>query len=353
MQVDFRLSNSRNVIIIFFVFLLILNSVWMIHYQGIGFWETILDSFIILSSLYAIALFLDSQSNMYFLTSNNFLSVFIQNIVISYIWTQLCALGLKYLIHDPVYTMFWQSTFFVRWIIGWLVLTFLCFYNFMSAKINEQREIIQLNRDTNDLRKEAELFKLRQQIQPHFLFNSLNSINALVKIDPNQSRDMIQKLSLLLRHTLKKDEDKLVSLPQEIEDLELYLSIEQVRFGDRLQVIKNIKEDTSDNLMPPFLIQPLVENAIKFGLYGTLGSVEINVDIHEDEDYTYFKIKNPFDDDAAQVRGTGFGLKSIKRRLYLLYARNDLLQIHQEQDGDGQKYFIVSMQIPHQLNFKS
>lgn len=220
----------------------------------------------------------------------------------------------------------WGNTFFILGIIFWILLSFFSVTYYLSCIISVQKEQLHVETHVQQLKNDAELFKLRQQLHPHFLFNSLNSINALIGIDPKLAREMLMKLSTFLRQTLKKEDDQLVLLSSELEELHLYLDIEKVRFGDRLLVEESIPEQLSDIKIPPFLLQPLVENAIKFGLYGTLGNVLISLRVTEMEHFFKFEISNPFDEESIAPKGTGFGLKSIARRLYLLYARNDLLK---------------------------
>ena len=176
------------------------------------------------------------------------------------------------------------------------------------------------------LAREAELFNLRQQLQPHFLFNSLNSISALAGSQPEQARKMIQQLSDFLRGTLKKDDQQFSTLEKELQHLSLYLEIEKVRFGHRLKTEIIADEQTNKLLLPSLLLQPIVENAIKFGLYDSVGEVLIKIRASAHENYLAIEIQNPFD--AATVTaqsGTGFGLSSVQRRLFLLFSRNDLL----------------------------
>jgi LytS/YehU family sensor histidine kinase len=133
---------------------------------------------------------------------------------------------------------------------------------------------------------------------------------------------------------------------EELAYLEAYLAIESVRFGDRLQVIYK-KEYTDDARMPPFLLQPLIENAIKFGLNGQTGTVHIHVDIFLENQTLIITIRNPYDPLSAPARGTGFGLEGIRRRLYLLYGRDDLVQTIQEENT-----FTTILKIP-QLHVQS
>ena len=191
----------------------------------------------------------------------------------------------------------------------------------------DQEEEDARKRDLEKLAKDAELFKLRQQLQPHFLFNSLNSINALIGLRPDEARKMVQQLSDFLRGTLKKEEHQWVSLKEELQYLQLYLDIEKVRFGNRLSTVID-KDDTPDDAkLPALLLQPIVENAIKFGLYDTTGETKISIMVKKENDKLIVEVNNPFDPETATPQqGTGFGLKSVQRRLYLLFARNDLLK---------------------------
>jgi len=191
------------------------------------------------------------------------------------------------------------------------------------------------------LAREAELHKLRHQLQPHFLFNALNSVNALVGRQPEQAREMIDKLAQFYRATLRHHEEQLVPLAEEWQRLEQYLAIEQVRFGHRLQVTVYITH-CLDFPVPPLLLQPLIENAIKHGLYGTTEPVHIRLEGAIEEPNLQLQLCNPFDaTQPAAAPGSGFGLTSVKRRLALLYGRRDLLRIQKNNDQ-----FCIQLTLP-------
>ena len=192
-----------------------------------------------------------------------------------------------------------------------------------------------------ELSKEAELTQLRQQLQPHFLFNSLNSINALVVSQPKKAREMVLQLSEFLRGTIRKDHQQWMNLEEELNYLKMYLEIEKVRFGHRLSVDFELAEETKSMLLPQLLIQPLLENAIKHGLYGFTGAVKITLHARKESNYLLLKITNPFDPEGASPQGTGFGLSSIERRLFLLFGRKDLLETNVENHT-----FSVELKIP-------
>jgi len=138
---------------------------------------------------------------------------------------------------------------------------------------------------------------------------------------------MIQQLSDFLRGNLKKEDQKWVPLSEELQYLQLYLDIEKVRFGHRLSTVLDIDPQEQDVRIPPMLLQPIVENAIKFGLYDTTEAITIRITGRKRADFFEIEIQNPFDPETSYPKvGTGFGLTSVKRRLYLLFARNDLLE---------------------------
>jgi LytS/YehU family sensor histidine kinase len=214
---------------------------------------------------------------------------------------------------------------------GWL------FFYIKEHQQNELRE-----KETEKLMREAELSGLRQQFQPHFIFNSLNSISALAGTNPSLARKMIEQLSDFLRGTVKKESNLLVSLKDEFNHLQLYLDIEKVRFGHRLIAEAKADEIALEMKLPSLLLQPVLENAIKFGLYDTVGEVVISLVAKAEKNYLVVEIKNPFDPSSASSKpGTGFGLNSVQRRLSLLFYRNDLLTTQQDENT-----FTTAIKIP-------
>jgi len=188
----------------------------------------------------------------------------------------------------------------------------------------------------------AELDNIHQQLQPHFLFNSLNSIGALTEINPKEANRMILLLSDFLRGTLRKDIQTLIPISEEIEQVKRYLEIEKIRFGHRLKTEFNIDTDCLQTPVPPLLLQPVIENAIKFGLYGSTGEVTIYVGVEQQENGLVIEVRNPYDSEFTQYKtGKGFGLTSIKRRLMLLFNQYDLLTTEKHD-----KLFITKILIP-------
>ncbi len=256
----------------------------------------------------------------------------------------LISRGILWLIfrNDQHYTQALSASTGLRFGILFLLISCMSLISLLWYTQEEQKKMNQRKADSEKLAKEAELFKLRQQLQPHFLFNSLNSISALTGTQPEKARHMIQQLSDFLRGTLKKDDQQWNTLEEELQSLRLYLDIEKVRFGHRLQTEIICADEVLLLKLPSLLLQPIVENAIKFGLYDTTDDVLIKLDATSEKNYLKITIQNPFDPETSQpLKGTGFGLSSVQRRLFLLFARQDLLRTNKEEQT-----FITTILIP-------
>lgn len=227
------------------------------------------------------------------------------------------------------------------WVFYPALLLVFCVVEAQQRRIEEIEQRYALQQDAAALLKEAELFKLRQQLQPHFLYNSLNAISALTITAPDKATEMISRLADFLRTAVKQGKNELVPLSEELDYLRQYLWIEAVRFGDRLRIEWHGEEEVDGAHIPPFLLQPVMENAIRFAVYGKTGAVVISIGIERSEDMLRITIHNPYDPSLKPARGTGFGLEGIRRRLWLVYARQDLLHTS---GADG--YFTTTLLIP-------
>jgi len=166
------------------------------------------------------------------------------------------------------------------------------------------------------LAREAELAALRLQIHPHFLFNALHSISALTTLRPTQARDMTVRLADFLRRNLRLGDRPTVTLAEEIELVDDYLALEELRFGDRLQVVRDIGPDLSQGHLPPLLLQPLVENAVKHGLSSLTGPMTLELTARHEGSELVLCVTNEYDPDAATgTLGTGLGLANTRERL--------------------------------------
>lgn len=217
-------------------------------------------------------------------------------------------------------------------LIAVLFYTFL-FYNRLDEKQKEETKL-------RDLVTQTQLNELKSQINPHFLFNSLNSVSYLTIAEPEKAQEMVIKLSSFLRYSLKHKQNQLVSIDQEIEHIKLYLEIEKVRFGDKLQTDFQI-EGCKECQIPNMILQPIYENAIKYGVYETTSQVIIKTTAYQAKDEMIFKVSNNYDPDAVVKKGEGIGLLNIRKRLGLVYGNTTLLSVSNENE-----IFTVTLVIP-------
>ena len=168
--------------------------------------------------------------------------------------------------------------------------------------------------------REAELRALRAQIDPHFLFNSLNSISGLVGVDPQRARSMCQRLGDFLRDSLTLGGAGRIPLSREIALVRQYLEIEQVRFGARLMVGSTMSAHAGTAMVPALLLQPLVENAVRHGIATLIEGGVVGITAERAGDRVVIVVENPRDPEAKARPGTGMGLDIVRRRLAAAFA---------------------------------
>ncbi|ACU03754.1 histidine kinase internal region [Pedobacter heparinus DSM 2366] len=245
---------------------------------------------------------------------------------------------------EKTYMNFLSFSLTVRFLILFVFIAWCALANILWYRLEEQSATQERLLAAQNLSKEAELNKLRHQLQPHFLFNSLNSVYALTMVNPKEAGTMITKLASFLRGTLKRDDEVWVSVAEEMEYIGLYLDIEKVRFSHRLNIDVKIADNTLNLRLPGTLLQPIVENAIKFGLYNTAAAITISLDVRLQHNHLVIRVQNPFDPELKATGGTGFGLTAIRRRLYLLFADERLLRT----DVMDENIFVTTLKIPQQ-----
>ncbi|MHA4894888.1 sensor histidine kinase [Pedobacter sp. PWIIR3] len=271
------------------------------------------------------------------------LFVLVLTLMLGLIITVVSKVALNMLFADDLtYQSFLDLSVIIRFIIMFVFLAWCALANILWYRLEEQSATQDRLLTAQNLSKEAELNKLRHQLQPHFLFNSLNSVYALTIVNPKEAGTMITKLAAFLRGTLKRDDEVWVNVAEEMEYIQLYLDIEKVRFSHRLNIDVKIDEDSLSMCLPGTLLQPIVENAIKFGLYNTSVPITIAMHVKVEHGVLVIKVQNPYDPEMKATGGTGFGLTAIKRRLYLLFADEQLLQTNATSDN----LFITTLKIP-------
>lgn len=335
-----RIKNSIDQIVWWLCWYFFVATV--VHQFGIDWYLSFADSTMMLLLLLLTSCSTYFAFNKFQKTGNRFF-VILWNIALSWISVFILGLVLRYIyVDDLKYLTFLDSSMVVRFTWFFIMNLLVTVIYGLQVNILEQKKLEAHNNENANLMKDAELSGLRLQLQPHFLFNSLNSINALIGTEPAKARSMVLQLSEFLRGTLQRDNKKMISLQEEINHLKIYLEIEKVRFGHRLITQIEIPENCLNMMVPPLILQPIVENAIKFGLYDTIGQVTISLQVSCSDSHLKLVVTNPFDPDTTtSQKGTGFGLDAVQRRLYLLYARNDLLKTEKENS-----IFITHIDIP-------
>jgi two-component system, LytTR family, sensor kinase len=319
---------------------------WIVYGLHYSLQVAFIDSAVTNTLLAASCVLVSNNLKYYLPQKERYWYILILSLVLSVVWLLLIKYVLPLLItNETDYSLFLSKSLSVRFGIAFLLIGCMAMISVLWYSFEEQKASAKRKTEAEQLTKDAELYKLRQQLQPHFLFNSLNSINALIGARPQEARKMVQQLSDFLRGTLKREEQQWIPLKEELEYLQLYLEIEKVRFGNRLSTVFETDAGSLQMKIPAMLLQPLVENAIKFGLYDTTGETVISIITATVENILVITVQNPFDPETAQPKqGTGFGLNSIQRRLYLLFARNDLLIT-----GTAGNLFTTTVKIPQLL----
>ncbi|HEY5801613.1 MAG TPA: histidine kinase [Burkholderiaceae bacterium] len=194
--------------------------------------------------------------------------------------------------------------------------------HYLTIEFERARSAERRGLEAKLLAQGAELRMLRTQIDPHFLFNSLNSISALTAIDAGRARTMTVQLADFFRLSLGMAAHTQIPLADEFALVRQFLAIEQVRFGSRLRVVCTLDEQAGACLVPPMLIQPLVENAVKHGIGGLPDGGEITVSARRAGSQLHLLVANPYDADTPPRpgRGHGIGLENVRARLRVAYG---------------------------------
>ncbi|HET6560121.1 MAG TPA: histidine kinase [Prolixibacteraceae bacterium] len=208
------------------------------------------------------------------------------------------------------------------------------YYQTLNEKIKKEAEY-------KTLLREAELQALKSQINPHFLFNSLNSISSLTVSNPEKAQEMVINLSTFMRYSLTHGEKEMVTFSRELDNIKLYLGIEKVRFGRKLNAEFEIDDKCEKAEIPNMILQPLFENAIKYGVYETTESVTIKTICRCDGVNLRINIINDYDASTIKRKGEGIGLRNIRKRMGIIYNQPDLIQV-----TDHKTSFEVQLIIP-------
>jgi len=238
----------------------------------------------------------------------------------------LLLTGFKPLSSEPFLTHVNRTINWGLLLIIWAI-SYLAYCYFIQ---NRREEIRSLRMETAN--RENQLNTLRAQMNPHFMFNALNGIRALVDENPEQAKRAITQLSAILRNAMTTVKRRTVPLGEELDIVKAYLALEAMRFEERLQVSFDIDPELTRVSVPPMLLQTLVENAVKHGIAKLTKGGEVRISVHRGLNGLVMMVANSGTYEPGVITGTGIGLRNTRKRLGLLYGPNAALRI-EERNG--------------------
>lgn len=343
------MKNRGNIILTYFsawVLLSVLYAVLLWVVYAIDFRWAVSDSLVSTSLLFVngLALFFMIQYEDHKRYSK-------ARSLVQMLFGYFVALSLFYIVSDPLlqyfaesdshYMEFYEISGIPRLLFAAMMLLLMLVVFKLYQNLRALREKTEQSLRLQSMLQQSELNALRWQINPHFLFNSLNSVSSLTESNPRQAREMIIKLSDLLRYSLRKSEESTSTLALEIQHIRLYTDIEKVRFGDRLQVDIQASPDCMNMKLPFLMLQPLIENAVKHGVYSTEKLSVIKVSCEPQSHFLLINIENTYDPEGRTRAGTGTGLRNTAERMRLTYNDDSLFKV-----SDSAHVFSVTIKIP-------
>ena len=264
--------------------------------------------------------------------------------VLSYAWTLVAGPYSRALDFIPQLHGIAKEFAPERWIVygtGCLLYVFAMEFHYVAMAQEAARAVEMQAMQTNVMARDAELRALRAQINPHFLFNSLNSISALTSIDGARAREMCLLLADFLRLTLGMGERAVIPFSDELDLLEKFMAIEKVRFGERLRMEEKIDEAAKTCMIPALLLQPLLENAVSHGIASMAEGGWIRLNAWVEDGRLGIVVENDRDEEAPSRKRNGVGLKNVRSRLEARYGKEATFRADAEEDK-----FRVSMSLP-------
>jgi sensor histidine kinase YesM len=324
-----------SVIIIFFLLIFIFGFKVDLSYSIIDIaFSTLILTAVTIGLKYQARFIEFSKDNLYKFIGSHLIAA----VIISITWVYLTRSLVVDVFNAPkLYINFFDNSIFWRVMVAISAYCLIITFYYLMIYYNNYSENLVRESELKNLITEAELKTLKFQINPHFVFNSLNSIAALTSINADKAREMTIKLADFLRYTLSNNMKKMNLLQDELKNVQLYLDIEKIRFSEKFIYKEEIDEKSVNHKVPNMILQPLFENAIKYGVYEALNPVEIKLIAECRDDFLSLSLENDIEDNLPSGKGEGVGLLNIKERLKLIYGRDDLVKI----ENNKNKFRIV------------
>jgi len=338
--------KSFSIYLLIWIFIFLLHSCILFFVINLPLYNCIIDSIIFNFLFLALGISLWYPTKFISFESFSVLKIITNHITAAFfssgIWIFIGYwISKQVFVSDPQYLQFLSASLVWRFFIGMFYYFIIVALNYIIIYYTNFQEKVLHEAELKSLVKEAELKSLKYQINPHFIFNSLNSISALTITEPDLAREMTINLSSFLRKTLSNNENQKSKLCDELKNAKLYLDIEKIRFGDKFNYTENLSEGCKELEVPNMILQPIFENAIKHGVYESIDPVNIHFDCEEQLEYMKITITNNYDTEAVSRKGEGIGLSNIQSRLRMMYNQDNLLKFSK---NDG--IFTVTIFIP-------
>ena len=275
--------------------------------------------------------------------ANILLRHFISAISMVSLWLMISfgyAAAINYFYPELLFNTYFQDSIYLFTGAGFFLYFLGVLFHYTVLIQQEAKETQERLSKTELTAREAQLRVLHTSINPHFIFNSLTALSTLTVKNPDLAQKMCVQLSEFLRYNLRYELKHFTTIREELENVENYLAIEQIRLGDRLELDMDIDKSIYTVKTIPFILLPLVENAIKHGIQEMVSGGTLHFQIHPQEDFLWIRVRNPVEA-GKTVRGMGLGIKTLKKRLTAEYGRQHKLKIEHHKDT-----FIADLKIP-------
>jgi len=355
MQDNPILRNFRNIIILLLYSVSFAVISFLILYFGLelDLNSSVVESLVSAILLCGLTIIWHYPAKYISIEQNHLIKIFFSHIITAVIssalWLWFIYIVMVTIIgFDEKYQNFFYQTILWRFLVGLMLYSIVVSFYYLVSYYSESQERALKESELKGLVTQAELRSLKFQINPHFIFNSLNSMSALTEIDPKKAKEMIIKLADFLRYILATNEREKNKLSEELKNIRLYLDIEKIRFEDKFDYAEKLENECYNVEIPNMILQPLFENVIKHAVYETFDKVLLTLNCSFEKGYLKIQLINNFDESSKSRKGAGVGLKNINDRLNLIYRRNDLMEVKKEKG-----IFSVTLFIPYEEQIKS